>query len=154
MSMQTLFSEKDVSNWFDMFQEKADEKLYKTLQYAGEYFVKIARDSGKYIDHTGNLRSSIGYVIVNDGEIVEDNFQLSAKGGSDKQAGKDIAEKLAQLVAKTHNEGLVLIGVAGMEYACYVEAMEGKDVVSGAYIQTEEFLREALQQAIQKYYGG
>lgn len=154
-SMIPLFSQQDLENWFDIFQAKAEDKLMLLLMRAGEYFVKIARKSGKYIDHTGNLRSSIGYVIVNDGDIVNGDFQVSAKSGSDKETGKREAEKLAQQVAETHNEGLVLIGVAGMEYAVYVEAMEGKDVVSGAYIQTEQFLREAIQAIFNKaYYGG
>lgn len=52
------------------------------LQRTGEEFVKIARLEGNYIDHTGNLRSSIGYVIVKDGRIVGKNFQLSEKEGT------------------------------------------------------------------------
>ena len=56
-------------------------------------------------------------------------------------------------MAEIYNEGLVLIGVVGMEYAVYVEAIEGKEVISGAYIQTEQFLREAINKVFDKYYG-
>lgn len=155
MSLKPLFTTKDVSRWFDIFEEDAEDKLIKTLQYAGEYFVKTARKSGKYIDHTGNLRSSIGYVICNDGDIVIADFELSPKKGTDKGKGKREAEMLALAVAKTHNRGLVLIGVAGMKYAAYVEAIEGKDVISGAYIGTEDELRKILEKAFKraKHYG-
>nr|DAN51050.1 MAG TPA: putative tail-component [Caudoviricetes sp.] len=154
-SMTPLFSQQDLDSWFDIFQANAEDKMMTLLRRAGEYFVKIARKNGKYIDHTGNLRSSIGYVIVNDGSIVESDFQVSEKGGTDKQTGKREAEKLALGLAETHNKGWVLIGVAGMEYAVHVEAIEGKDVVSGAYIQTEQFLRESIQAVFNKaYYGG
>ena len=149
-----MFSQQDLGNWFDIFQEETEDKLVLVLVRAGEDFVKIAREIGKYVDHTGNLRSSIGYIIVNDGDIVDSDFQVSVKAGSDKETGKKEAKKLAQQLAKTHNEGLVLIGVAGMEYAVYVEAIEGKEVISGAYIQTEQFLREAINKVFDKYYGG
>lgn len=152
--MTPLFSQQDLGNWFDIFQSKAEDKLVLALVRAGEYFVKIARKSGKYVDHTGNLRSSIGYVIVSDGDIVEEDFQVSSKGGTDKETGKKEAKKLALQVAETHNEGLVLVGVAGMEYAVCVEAIEGKEVISGAYIQTEQYLRDAINKVFDKYYGG
>ena len=152
--MTPLFSQQDLGNWLDIFQEKAKDKLILVLVRAGEYFVQIARKSGKYVDRTGNLRSSIGYVIVSDGDIVEEDFQVSVKVGSDKETGKREAEKLATQVAEIYNEGLVLIGVVGMEYAVYVEAIEGKEVISGAYIQTEQFLREAINKVFDKYYGG
>lgn len=147
MSLIPLFSESDVRRWLDIFQERAEEKLLVTLRYAGEHFVKFARESGKYIDHTGNLRSSIGYVIVMNGEIIDSDFQVSGKGGTDKHTGKEKGEKLARVIAMIHNEGMVLIGVAGMEYAVYVEAMESKDVISGASERTEEILRSSLARA-------
>ena len=152
--MTPLFSQQDLGNWLDIFQEKAKDKLILVLVRAGEYFVQIARKNGKYVDRTGNLRSSIGYVIVSNGDIVEEDFQVSVKVGSDKETGKREAEKLAKQVAEIYNDGLVLIGVAGMEYAVYVEAIEGKEVISGAYIQTEQFLREAINKVFDKYYGG
>lgn len=142
-----LFSVNDADQFIQRFEDRAEEKMYKILEYAGEYFVKIARENGKYIDHTGNLRSSVGYVIVRDGEVVEENFETS-EHGTEKTKGMSEAHKFVKELALTYNSGLMLIGVAGMEYAVCVEAIEGKDVISGAYVRTEDLLRKSLQKAL------
>lgn len=142
-----LFSVNDVDQFIQRFQDRAEEKLLKLLQYAGENFIKIARAKGKYQDHTGNLRSSIGYVIVRDGELISGSI-YEAEKGTDKKTGVRTSDRLVTSLAKIHNKGLVLIGVAGMEYAVYVEAMEGKDVLSGAYEGTEELLRRSIQRIL------
>lgn len=111
------------------------------LQRTGEEFVKIARLEGNYIDHTGNLRSSIGYVIVKDGSIVGRNFQLSEQAGTDKQTGKREGEQLAMDLLKTFTKGYVMIGVAGMKYAVFVEAMENKDVLTRAADKADDFIK-------------
>ena len=97
---------------------------------------------GNYINHTGNLRSSIGYVIVKDGRIVGKNFQLSEKEGTDKQSGKRQGEQLAMDLVRSFPKGYVLIGVAGMKYAVFVEAMENKDVLSRAADKADDFIKK------------
>lgn len=111
------------------------------LQRTGEEFVKIARLEGNYIDHTGNLRSSIGYVIVKDGSIVGRNFQVSEQAGTDKQTGKREGEQLAMDLVRTFTKGYVMIGVAGMKYAVFVEAMENKDVLTRAADKADDFIK-------------
>ena len=75
-----MWSDREVERWFDYFVDRAEERIYKLLQRAGEEFVKIARKKGNYQDHTGNLRSSIGYVIVKDGDILTENYKQSTSG--------------------------------------------------------------------------
>lgn len=111
------------------------------LQRTGEEFVKIARLEGNYIDHTGNLRSSIGYVIVKDGSIAGRNFQVSEQAGTDKQTGRREGEQLAMDLVKTFSKGYVMIGVAGMKYAVFVEAMENKDVLTRAADKADDFIK-------------
>lgn len=169
-----MFTGQDIEDYIKAFAEQAEEKIYITLQAAGEMFVKYARESGLYNDITGNLRSSIGYVIAKDGEILTqssfdkvrgrgENSQMVdfttkdgkkvkywAKGKSgDGDEGAMTGAKLAQELVSSHNTGLVLIGVAGMEYAIYVEAIESKDVIAGASIKTAEWLREAVRTVIE-----
>ena len=46
------------------------DHLIKQLSYIGEECVRVARQNGSYNDITGNLRSSIGYVVLYDGKPV------------------------------------------------------------------------------------
>lgn len=137
-----LWKKSDINKLFKKVGERADMAIYQLLQRTGEEFVKIARLSGQYIDHTGNLRSSIGYIIVKDGKILGKDFSISDSIGTDKETGKREAEQLATDLIRTYNKGFVLIGVAGMKYAVFVEAMENKDVVSLAASRSDEFIRK------------
>lgn len=110
--------------------------MIELLVRVGEEFVKIAREQGNYQDRTGNLRSSIGYAIVVDGKIVNENFSLSEEG-SDKNTGLATAQRLCETIAGENATGYILIGVAGMNYAAKVEA-SGRDVVGMAAVKAEE----------------
>lgn len=144
-----LFTKRDLDEWFNIFEENVHAKTYTLLQSAGEMFVKYARESGRYIDLTGNLRSSIGYVIVENGDIKSADFKIS-NTGSDGKKGVERAKKLARDLANTYKTGMVLVGVAGMEYAMYVEAMESKDVITAANIKVEEWMRKSIKAVFEK----
>lgn len=139
-----LFSSRDVDRWFSTFTNRAEEKMYRTLQRAGEVFVRHARLYGNYKDRTGNLRSSIGYVIVKDGNILNENFAPTTKAGTDKATGLREAKKLSRKLASTYSQGMVLICVAGMNYAAYVEAIDSLDVITSAGLKAEDDLRKQL----------
>lgn len=146
--MTPLFTNKQVERWFDRFQSKAEDKMLILLQAGGEKFIEIARKSGSYKDQTGNLRSSIGYVVAKDGKAVIENFKESDKG-SDKVTGRFKGRRLAIDVSLSYPEGYVLVGVAGMEYAAAVEA-RGYEVASGANMQCEKYLKEAVKSIFKK----
>lgn len=146
---------------------KIDQATLLTLQRVGEQFVNDARSSTidnlglstllegvesqptnevtglkTYRDRTGNLRSSIGYVILKNGEQVESFFEGEESEG--KEAGKAVTIEVAEKFPK----GYVLIVVAGMGYAAAVEA-NGFDVLSGSSdraIKQLKTLFEKLQQ--------
>ena len=108
--------------------------MITVLQYIGEECVRQARENGNYIDHTGNLRNSIGYVLLCDGNIISSNFEervqstvVNKANGMGVLEGKKLAEKLA----KDFTKGYALIVVAGMNYAYYVETLN-KDVLDSA----------------------
>lgn len=147
MNITPLFTNSDLDQWFEIFQEKADLAIYEKLQEAGEYFVKLGRESKTYQDQTGNLRSSIGYVIVKDGTVLYKNFVKSGKPKAESKepiTGDQVAERLAIRIA-SGIKGFVLIGVAGMNYAAAVES-KGYDVISGSTIQTEMWLKKSIQE--------
>ena len=143
--MTPLFDQQSLERWLNHFQRKAEDKMLVFLQAGGEKFIEVARRSGSYKDQTGNLRSSIGYIIAKDGEVVTENFKESDKG-TDKTTGKYKGRRLAEEVSLSHT---VLVGVAGMEYAAAVEA-KGYEVVSGANTQCEKYLRDTLKSIFSK----
>lgn len=147
--LMPMWTDQEVRRWFDYYVDRAEEKIFLLLQRAGEEFVKIAREKGKYNDITGNLRSSIGYVIVKDGKILSENYEKSEKG-SDKATGVRAARRLTSELAGTYSKGFVLIGVAGMDYAILVEAMENKDVISAASAHTEEWIKKQSKKLFDK----
>ena len=66
--------------------ERVERLTVRALAYLGEQCVKKVRDrSGKesWYDQTGNLRSSVGYVIAKNGSIIQysDFNQVKARFG-------------------------------------------------------------------------
>lgn len=136
-----MWSDKEVECWFDYYVDRAEERIYRLLQRAGEEFVKIARKKGNYQDRTGNLRSSIGYVIIKDGDILTENYEQSTSG-TDKQTGIREAKRLVSELVSVYSDGWVLVGVAAMPYAVYVEAIDNLDVISVATEHTEDWIKK------------
>lgn len=140
--LRAMFTRGQVSDFVDNMVQGVNDKMLKALQYAGEQFVNEARLNGTYDDDTGNLRSSIGYIILNNGEIVHQNFKKQ-QGAEDGDTGVLKGFDAANEVAGESPFGWVLIGVAGMEYAAAVEA-KNYDVITGAYMKTEAILKRVL----------
>lgn len=120
--------------------------LIKQLSYIGEECIRIARESGSYNDITGNLRSSIGYVILYDGKPVVSGAskQYSGKKGEGED-GPPAAEALLTSLQAKYPWGIVLIVCAGMKYAAYVEAVHHKDVLTSAEIKSEALAKQLLK---------
>lgn len=136
-----MWSDREVERLFDYFVDRAEERIYKLILKAGEEFVKYARKKGNYQDRTGNLRSSIGYVIVKDGDILTENYELSEEG-SERYPGMREAKRLISDLIGVYSKGWVLIGVAAMPYAVYVEAIDNIDVVSLAADHVEDWIKK------------
>lgn len=137
--------------------------MVNVLCYAGEEVVKHARSLPSpnpksmpkpipphqpgYIDWTGNLRASIGYVVLWDGAVVKmsDFAPVRGKGkkGGNGLTGSKKGREFLQKLIEENGEGLVLIVVAGMPYAAYVEAL-GYDVLDSAEIKAEEIVKRLL----------
>lgn len=115
------------------------------FEQIGEEAVKIARENGSYHDITGNLRSSIGYIILNDGKIVR-RGQPETYAGSSGDGAKGVAEGQALLnrLKAKFPWGIVLIICAGMEYAAFVENVKHKDVLTSAEHLAESLMKTLL----------
>lgn len=125
---------------------RAKRKCIRMLAFLGEKCVIEARDRSQeesWYDQTGNLRGSIGYVIVIDGRVVSTSGFKQIKNGSQGPVeGKSLAEELA----KNYKTGCALIVVAGMHYASYVEAMDNKVVLASAELLARRELPGMIRQ--------
>ena len=122
------------------------EAIKKALVYnlcaVGEQVLNAARLTNSYKDQTGNLRSSIGYVVAVDGEIVQmSSFDTVKEGREGSQGGKEYAMQLVW----DFPHGIVLIVVAGMNYASYVSA-KGYDVLDSSELLADKLVPQMLQQ--------
>lgn len=130
------------------------------LQYIGEQCVTIAREKGDYNDITGNLRSSIGYIVLYNGSVVTQSitnptnvapgvravkrtrkngteYIAKQKIGGDGSKGNKQARDLLSKLSSKYPRGCVLIVCAGMEYAAYVENVHGKRVLVDSKLLAE-----------------
>lgn len=138
---------KKVSNAFYSYvikqQQNAKEAAITALNYVGLECVKEARQNGKYTDRTGNLRSSIGYVVLENGiPIKKGGYQKVLSTATEAQAKSD---SLISSLAATYKTGLVLIVLAGMDYAVYVEA-KGYNVLNSAETLAKQLVPQMLKE--------
>lgn len=121
-----------------------------------------AKSTDTYKDQTNNLRSSIGFVLYYNGELVYEYFaSLGTGSGGDGAEGVNKAKSLAGEVASRHADGFVAVIVAGMDYALVVEtghtanngtSITGRDVLSGAVLNISKDLQERFDD-INKQHG-
>ncbi len=108
-----------------------EEEIARAFSYLGEQCISRIRDrtgEESWYDQTGNLRSSIGYAIYQNGNVaIESSFNQILNGAQGVNEGK---KTIIELAAKYANNQYTLVILAGMEYAEYVEAMNGKDVLA------------------------
>lgn len=124
-------------------QQNAKEAAITALNYVGLECVKEARQNGKYTDRTGNLRSSIGYVVLENGiPIKKGGYQKVLSTATEAQAKSD---SLITSLAATYKTGLVLIVLAGMDYAVYVEA-KGYNVLNSAETLAKKLVPQMLKE--------
>lgn len=129
MGITANFNINDIDATFKALLAEVDRQVIESLTRVGEEAVKLAKlipPERGFTDRTGNLRSSIGYVVLVDGKPVNVAF-AAVKGG---HAGVNEGQRLAlQVGSKT--EGYALVVVAGMNYAVHVES-KGRDVLTSA----------------------
>ena len=126
--------------------ERVERLTIRALSKLGEQCVTKIRDRAgdkSWYDQTGNLRSSVGYVIAHNKNIIQySTFNQVKQGSEGLKTGKDLAKELA----KRYSNNYVLIVVAGMNYAEFVEAMDNKDVLAS----TELWAREQVPLMLEK----
>lgn len=142
MPIKKLTPPANIDKFIEGEIENLKNALINKLCYIGEQALNNARISGSYVDQTGNLRSSVGYVVAVDGEVVQmSSFDVIKEGGNGAKVGKDYALSIVQKFPR----GIVLIVVAGMNYASYVSA-KGYDVLESSELLAEKLIPQMLGQ--------
>ena len=112
----------------DKIEADVEKAIFESYVQEGKYLADLTRNRSEeesWYDQTGNLRSSIGYVVSKNGVV------KSISDFSDGTEGSKKGEEVAKDVA-LESPGWALNLVAGMEYAEYVERIEGKNVLASA----------------------
>ena len=117
-------------------EAQAKRRLVRYLKAVGEECVAEAIDGGNYTDQTGNLRSSIGFVVADNGNVIEEGGFRSLGGSEGPNIGR--AKALTEAEGTT---GIALIVVAGMSYARYV-ADKGYNVLDSTEILARQLLSQ------------
>lgn len=100
-----------------------------------------AKSSAGYKDQTSNLKGSIGGVVLKNGK------PISYKGfDSDGNVGNSTGKQFIDSLISNNTSGYVIIVVAGMEYATYVEDVHQKNVLK----KTELKMRRDLPKLLNK----
>lgn len=153
---KTNVNNASVTRHIDNFLQRVEAAIIRRLEVLGEQCVNVARSVNSYKDQTGNLRNSIGYVILKNGVIIRRDFKKSASVTTVTKSGKSktnkgsadgvaVGEAYAELLAKKFPEGYVLIVVAGMSYAGTLES-RSIDVLTTAEQYAEQKLPGMIAQ--------
>lgn len=155
MAIKKLTKTNEAEKYVGEQLERMQRALVYNLQYIGEQCVAHARSlpsppakegehphQPHYIDRTGNLRSSIGYVVAIDGKVVEGNRFPRIKGGA--EGANEGAAFAADIAAREFPNGVVLVVVAGMNYAAHLSA-RGYDVLDSSEVLAARLVPQLLQ---------
>lgn len=140
--MIAQFKVSDIETKLIAFAINNENKFVDALTRIGDEFVNKARSTDTYKNQTFNLRSSIGYVISNNGAVIKSNYEQF----NNAPLGVSTGLSLANEVVAEYPKGIVLIVTAGMHYALYVEA-NNFDVLTGS-IPNEGQVLDSFKQMI------
>lgn len=142
MPIRQVTPTSEINDFIERRLETWIKLLVRNFSIVGEKVLNAARSTNSYKDQTGNLRSSIGYVVVVDGKVATmSSFEVVKKGEQGATNGREYARKLARQYPK----GIVLIVCAGMNYAAYVSD-KGYDVEDSAELLADRLVPQMLHE--------
>ena len=150
MAVKQLTPEQEIHRYLDEQLERRKKAIINMMAYVGESCLKAARELNTYMDRTGNLRSSTGYAIVVDGKVfTKSAFKQESPKGQQKlgatYTGGSQGSQFIDSISNQYPSGIVLVVVAGMDYAAYVQDY-GFDVLDSAELVAERMVPQLLKQ--------
>lgn len=100
------------------------KRIAGLLAKVGDDFNQQIEANKGFNNQTFSLISSIGYIVTVDGSVIHQKF-IDGGNAEGQQKGLKVAKEAIQ------KDGIMLICVAGEDYALYVES-KGHDVITGS----------------------
>lgn len=133
MGLKPNFNNRDLQRMQREIENQVFQKAVRGFKYLGEIFVSHAKENVGFTDQTGNLKSSIGYVLFVNGQIHKETYELHKKGYEGLKKGPEIAKEIYSTLRRNP---IVLVFVAGMNYALSVES-KGYNVLTATENETK-----------------
>lgn len=154
MGSRIITPQQEIERYLTEALEILHNEIMRALQFLCEQCVSRVRDRDEidsWFDHTGNLRSSVGYGIFSYGEELFSSAFETVKGGSaGSEKGKQWIEELATQYQKAYSAVII----AAMNYADYVESLKNKDVLASTELwvrdKVDSYVQKAIDKAIEK----
>lgn len=152
MRIEPKFTRGELKRAIQSIVDNRINDVIRKLSEIGNKVVMAQRLSveGKdYSNRTGNLRSSIGYVIAIGGkEVGRGGFEPTPDGADGGRKGMKDGIEYARKISRMHiGKEIQLVVVAGMNYARYVD-VKGYDVLSTAELVTERLISELKRKGL------
>ena len=142
MPITQLTPQQEIDAYIEEQIKRWKTALIRLFGWVGEQCRNAAITSHRYQNQTGNLESSTGYVIADNGHIVKvGGFKPIFEGQKSAAEGKSYARSLVS----QYPTGICLIVVAGKNYASYV-ADRGLDVLDSAELTARQLIPDILKQ--------
>lgn len=141
MPIRQITPKSQIDAYIKERMNRLKQAIIYNLCVVGEKVRNEALDNGSYTDRTKNLRSSVGYIVVVDGQV----YKMSAFGKPDgNNEGRSTGMSYARALAGKFPKGIVLIVVAGMKYASYVSA-KGYNVLDSSELLADQLVPKMLK---------
>lgn len=152
MKIEPKFTRGELKRAIQSVIDNRVNEVIRKLSEIGTKVVTAQRLSAEgkdYNNRTGNLRSSIGYVIVIGGkEVGKGGFEPTPDGSEGGRKGmQDGLEYARKIASKYRGDAIQLVVVAGMNYARYVD-IKGYDVLSTAELVAERMISELKRKGL------
>ncbi len=119
--------------------KRIESILIRELEILVAKLENHAKRSAEYEDQTSNLKSSIGGVVLKDGR------PITFRGFSGTSDGTSTGLEFLNSLISEHGRGYVILVVAGMNYASYVENYHDLNVLKKTELKMERDLPKILK---------
>ena len=143
--MMQLKDKRALNQYISDYGKRIEKALIYQLEYMVAELSNHAKLNAGYQDQSSNLKSSIGGVVLKNGIPVS---YKGFEGAGD--SGPDTGKAFLDTLISQAGSGYVLILVAGMEYATYVENYYGLNVLKKSELRMRTELPKELNRLMAK----